>query len=86
MTRTTLPQEARPNTSREEAEQIETAARHRQQHMLPGEGPHAPEKDPQVDHCKGEDAPVILGPAPEPATYTDAPAAAKTDPEDRDEG
>jgi len=44
MTRTVLPEEARRRTSPDEADQIETAARRRRKQMLPGEGPHAPDK------------------------------------------
>lgn len=70
MTRKTLPREARPRTSPDEAEQIETAARRRRKQMLPGQGPHAPDKDVPVDHYKGSDGTIILGPESESASYT----------------
>lgn len=70
MPRKTLHTEARPRTSPEEAEQIETAARHRRMQMLPGEGPHAPERDEPTDHFRGNDD-IILGGAPIVASYTD---------------
>ncbi|WP_373005628.1 hypothetical protein [Hyphomonas sp.] len=70
MTRTVLPEEARRRTSPDEADQIETAARRRRKQMLPGEGPHAPDKDVPVDHFKGSDETIILGPAPDVASYT----------------
>tara|TARA_R110002072_G_scaffold235530_3_gene393156 strand:+ start:345 stop:647 length:303 start_codon:yes stop_codon:yes gene_type:complete len=80
MTRKTLPREARPRTSPDEAEQIETAARRRRKQMLPGKGPHAPDKDVPVDHYKGSDETIVLGPDSETASYStpqapDAPAA-----------
>lgn len=80
MTRKTLPREARPRTSPDEAEQIETAARRRRKQMLPGEGPHTPDKDVPVDQYKGSDETIMLGPESETASYTepaapDAPAA-----------
>ncbi|WP_340693863.1 hypothetical protein [Hyphomonas sp.] len=80
MTRKTLPREARPRTSPVEAEQIETAARRRRKQMLPGEGPHAPDKDVPVDHYKGSDETIMLGPESDTARYTkpaapDEPAA-----------
>ena len=80
MTRRTLPREARPRSSPDEAEQIETAARRRRKQMLPGEGPHAPDKDVPVDHFKCNDETIVLGPDSETASYTtpqvpDAPAA-----------
>ncbi|MFH1518094.1 MAG: hypothetical protein ABIH17_09485 [Pseudomonadota bacterium] len=71
MPRKTLDREARPHTSPDEADQIETAARHRRTQMLPGEGPHAPERDITVDHFKGSDK-IILGSNPEAASYTGA--------------
>jgi len=81
MTRKTLPREARPHTSPDEADQIETAARRRRMQMLPGEGPHAPDKDMPVEHFKGNDETIILVPEPETASYTkpaepDEPAVA----------
>jgi len=70
MTRRTLPREARPRTTPKEAEQIETAARRRRKQMLPGAGPHAPDKDVPVDHFKGGGETILLGPDSETASYT----------------
>jgi orotidine-5'-phosphate decarboxylase len=85
MTRKTLDAEARPRTSPEEAEQIETAARHRRIQMLPGEGPHAPERDEPTDHFRGKDD-IILGGGPIVASYTDPRSDAEgVDPDDADD-
>ncbi|KCZ56656.1 hypothetical protein [Hyphomonas chukchiensis] len=85
MTRKTLDAEARPRTSPEEAEQIETAARHRRMQMLPGEGPHAPERDEPTDHFRGNDD-IILGAAPIVASYTDPTSDAEgVDPDQADD-
>lgn len=85
MPRKTLDAEARPRTSLEEAEQIETAARHRRMQMLPGEGPHAPERDEQTDHFRGSDE-IVLGGAPIVASYTEPSSNAEgVDPDDEDE-
>ncbi|MEH6488509.1 hypothetical protein [Hyphomonas oceanitis] len=85
MTRKTLDAEARPRTSPEEAEQIETAARHRRMQMLPGEGPHAPERDEQTDHFRGKDD-IILGGEPIVASYTDPTSDAEgVDPDETDD-
>ena len=82
MPRKTLDAEARPRTSPEEAEQIETAARRRRMQMLPGEGPHAPERDEQTDHFRGNDD-IILGGAPIVASYTAASSPGEgVDPDD----
>ncbi|MEQ9437166.1 hypothetical protein [Hyphomonas sp.] len=81
MPRKTLDAEARPHTSPAEADQIETAANHRRAQMLPGEGPHAPDRDTPVDHFKGGDN-IILGSEPEAASYTATPQDSDEDDSD----
>lgn len=66
MTRKTLDHLGYPRSTAEEAEEIRHAAERRRVQMLPGNGPREPVQEAPVSHFKGEESPVILGPAPDP--------------------
>lgn len=48
-----LPEEGRPYTDAQEAEEIDATARRLRQQSFPGNGPRPPEKDSPVEHYKG---------------------------------
>ncbi len=78
MGRKTLDELGYPRTTPEDAEDIRRTAERRRDQMLPGEGPHEPEKEEKVAHYKGEPEEIVLGPVPDALPETEDP---DTDPD-----